>query len=424
MKRKRRLLIYCDEYPPAPKGGIGSVTQIVAEGLVRRGWQVAVAGSYEYGTMLPAVSQLNGVDVFRFSYFDFLRFVPRPLRRVCKAMLRKTGLLSLLAARALECNERKIDELLGCLQIDAMELIDYIALLQEVKHSVTLRRFSVPSTLRVHGSVSFLNFHRGASHTAQLENDRRNFARADYISAVSEFAQQFVNEHLLEEPRPIEVLYNPIEDELLRGSKPNKTSNTILFYGKVTPAKGAFQVLKAFQAMADAFPDWSLVLMGGGDIAAAQCLVESRCRDRIRFTGYVDRAHVIQAIDEAAFVVAPSYFENFSMVPLEVMARQTAIIYTSRASGKEIIADGVNGLLIDPDDLRGLEAAMARLIRDEPLRNELATAGLRTVRENFALSVILDQLEEQYTSLIDCPQQNVVADTDPRATALLSHGLT
>lgn len=395
----KRILFYCDEYPPAKSGGIGSVTRIVAEGLVRKGYEITVAGSYEYGTDLPEISELKGVNIYRFTYFSFLKIVPVPLRKRAKSVLRKTGVLSRIAARDLRRNEQKIDQLLRRKGIEVMELVDFIALFQEIKQPVSLHSFSVPTTLRVHGSVSFLNRNRNVIQPQQLANDRMNFRRATAISAVSAYSRDFVNQYLLEEPREIAVIYNPVEEAVLQQSEPVKRQKTILFYGKITETKGAFQVIRAFQQLGAAFKDWNLELIGGGLLAEAKAIVQADFRERILFRGYVDRTAVLKAIDEAAFVVIPSYFENFSMAPLEVMARKTAIVYTRRTSGPEIIDDGTDGILVDPDDLQALTESMTRLASDEVFRTKLALAGYDKLTRCFTLPVILDQLEQHYQSV-------------------------
>lgn len=395
----KRILLYCDEYPPARSGGIGSVTKIVAEALAARNFHVVVAGSYESGSCMMGYSLVNGVHVYRFPYFRFLRFFPVSSHRLVKAVFRRTGGLSRKAAMDLAQNENKIAELIHSQKIEVVELIDFIALLKEIKQPVLLRKFDVPATLRIHGSVSFLNINKGIVEPVQLENDRRNFERADQLSSVSSYSKDFVNTQILKNPRIIEVIYNPIEEQLLNHSAKSSIGNTILFYGKITDTKGAFQVLKAFQAVVAEFPDWKLNMLGGGELERAERMITAENAERICLTGYVSRDQVISAIEEAAFVVIPSYFENFSMAPLEVMAKGKALIYTKRTSGPEIIDDGVNGLLVEPDNLTELQEKMIRLMTDSDFRNKLAAAGFETVKNKFTLSTSLDQLQKHYDSL-------------------------
>jgi glycosyltransferase involved in cell wall biosynthesis len=286
------------------------------------------------------------------------------------------------------------------MDIEIIELIDYIELLREIRQNISLQKFEIPSTMRIHGSVSFLNLNKGINHVIQLENDRKNFSRADKLTAVSKYSANFVNDKILYISREIIVIYNPIEESLLNKSA-TPSDKTILFFGKITKTKGAFQVLKAFQSITLEFPDWKLKMIGGGEIALAEKSITSENKDRIQLLGYVSRAEVISAIETSAFVVIPSYFENFSMAPLEVMAKHKTIIYTSRTSGPEIISDGLNGFLVEPDDLLELENKMRQLILNLKLRNKLATNGFETIKVRFSLGIILSQLQNHYNSLID-----------------------
>ena len=66
-----RILFYCDEYPPAPHGGIGRVTQIVAEALAVKGHYVVAAGynalfQSDKASISPQTEILqNGVHTYR-----------------------------------------------------------------------------------------------------------------------------------------------------------------------------------------------------------------------------------------------------------------------------------------------------------------------------------------------------------------------
>lgn len=396
----RRILIYCDEYPPAKSGGIGSVTKIIAEALAKQNHYVLVAGSYEYGSTSMETTEINGVRVYRFSYFNFLRFFPKKLHRSIKGVLRKLGVLSNLAKADLLRNEKMIAELLNEHQIEVIELVDYIALLKEIKQPIGLQTFNIPTTLRIHGSVSFLNINKGIQHEQQLKNDRLNFNRAKQLSAVSQYAADFVNNNLLSTQRFIHVIYNPIEGALLKKSK-QTSNNTILFIGKLTHTKGAFQVIKAFQAIAHSYPEWKLVLLGGGEELQAKQIIQPEFQNRIVITGYVQRSEVLAHIEASDFVVIPSYFENFSMVPLEVMAKQKAVIYTKRTSGPEIITDSQNGLLVEPDNLDEIIDKMTLLMEQPAKRMELATNGFHTVQTHFTTDRIVHQLVTHYQSLIN-----------------------
>ncbi|HMW67777.1 MAG TPA: glycosyltransferase family 4 protein, partial [Chitinophagaceae bacterium] len=88
----------------------------------------------------------------------------------------------------------------------------------------------------------------------------------------------------------------------------------------------------------------------------------------------------------AAVAVFPSYSECFSLAPLEAMAAGCAVIYTVNSSGPELIADGENGLLVNPDDVNAIAKAISRLVENSEFRESIANAGKRTVSERFDIT--------------------------------------
>ncbi|MBS7254392.1 glycosyltransferase family 4 protein [Flavobacterium branchiicola] len=394
------LLIYCDEYPPARSGGIGSVTKIVAEDLVNKGHNVIVVGSYEYGNKLPYFSVDHGVKIYRLTHFKFLRFFPSLMHRLVKAVFRKTFILSQIAKFDFIKTEGIIEKIIKNEKIECFELPDYIHLLSEIKGIVRFKNFKVPTTLRIHGSVSFLGINRGTIKKNQLKNDIAHFGRTQNQTAVSDFSKQFVIDHLNQVEKLITVVHNPVEFKLIK-EKPDfiRRSKTILFYGKIIKTKGAFQVINAFNVIGNLYLDWELLLIGGGEIEKAKSLLQPSLQNRVKFTGYLDRGQVVKAIDDSAFCLIPSQFENFSMAPLEVMARGKALIYTSATSGPEIIRTGYNGILVDPYNLEEIVENTKKLIENESYTEELALNGYSAVANNFTTEIISKKLISHYTSL-------------------------
>lgn len=117
------------------------------------------------------------------------------------------------------------------------------------------------------------------------------------------------------------------------------------------------------------------------------------------FLGFCDRDKVAEEIDNCAFACIPTYFENFSMVPLVIMGRTRAVIFTERTSGKEIIDDGVDGYTVNPENVDEIFIKMQYLINDEKKRNIFAEAGYNKVCKQFSSKSIVDSLLSYYSNL-------------------------
>ena len=148
--------------------------------------------------------------------------------------------------------------------------------------------------------------------------------------------------------------------------------------GPVIAALGRLHANKAFDTLIRAFaalPEGTLWLAGEGpergmlgDLAAALGVA-----DRVAFLGWQqDPQAVIRAAD---ILVCPSRHEPFGNVIAEGMACGRPVISTRSNGGRELIEDGVNGLLVPIDDAAAMADALAGLMADPALAAHLAEGG-------------------------------------------------
>ncbi|MFQ5599794.1 MAG: glycosyltransferase, partial [Candidatus Krumholzibacteriia bacterium] len=87
--------------------------------------------------------------------------------------------------------------------------------------------------------------------------------------------------------------------------------------------------------------------------------------------------------------VLPSRAEGMPLVVLEAMALGVPTLATAVAGPPEVIEDGTSGLLVPPDDVRALTAALERLADSPELRSRLGGAGARRTATHFSLEVMM-----------------------------------
>lgn len=390
------ILFYCNEYPPYKTGGIGTVTKIVAEALAKRGHNIYVVGYYPTNTTQPEYSEINGVHIYRLQC-AFRRNKLLLILYFLLLGLRKNKVIE----REVKYTEQKIEELIALHDIQILEFTDYYP--QNVyklsKH--VFKKFNIPTILRIHGCISFLQSYRGESNDISKINDSRHFKRCNHINAVSEFSLQYIlnnfdTSHFITQ----KVIPNPIENNFIKTNQPTN-SNTILYIGKLTKAKGCYSILKAFNLCAEKYPQLILHVAGYGNIEQAKSYIKPQFLDRVHFLGFCNREQIQKEIDNCAFACIPTYFENFSMVALEIMGRQRALIFTERTSGKEIIKDGENGFLVNPDNIEDIAKKIELLYNNKPLRDNLATSAYHTISEHYSSTIIVKKLEQYYQSILN-----------------------
>jgi glycosyltransferase involved in cell wall biosynthesis len=175
----------------------------------------------------------------------------------------------------------------------------------------------------------------------------------------------------------------------------------LLAVGRLIPIKGLDTLLRAVAAARTEVPGLTLELAGAGpEEDELRSLSTSLGLDEaVRFLGPV--SPIAPAYEGALAVVVPSRGEGFGMVALEAMERGRAVV-ASRVGGlPELVAPGETGLLVPPDDLEALRAAIVTVASDPARTAELGAAGRRRALERFPEEQPAERLDAIYRRALE-----------------------
>ena len=96
-----------------------------------------------------------------------------------------------------------------------------------------------------------------------------------------------------------------------------------------------------------------------------------------------------------SIVTANGLFEGIPLALVEALAYRIPVVATNTGSIPELLAGGA-GILVPEKSPEALKEALARLIENEELRNQLAETGFRKVQAEFDLGKISTELEELF----------------------------
>jgi len=163
---------------------------------------------------------------------------------------------------------------------------------------------------------------------------------------------------------------------------------TLAFAGRFGPQKALDVALDAV-ARVDGI---SLLLAGDGEGREELETRAASLADRVRFLGSLPRGQVLELFAAADAVLLSSAWENFPHTVVEALALGTPVIATAVGGVPEVVEDGVNGLLVPPNDVGALAKAIDRFFVDDELRDRLRAAATRSVAR-YAPEQVFGELE-------------------------------
>lgn len=167
--------------------------------------------------------------------------------------------------------------------------------------------------------------------------------------------------------------------------------------GRLVPVKNQALLLRAFALLRPEHAQARLVVVGDGPERAAleRLAVELGLAASVIFTG--SRRDIPQIMAALDIFILPSFSEGLSLTLLEAMAAGKPVVATRVGGNPEVVADGLNGLLVPSDDDAGLAAALRRLLREgDGVARKLAQAGQQQVVEKFSLEAMVHAYEAIY----------------------------
>ncbi|MDE3132287.1 MAG: glycosyltransferase family 4 protein, partial [Acidobacteriota bacterium] len=213
-------------------------------------------------------------------------------------------------------------------------------------------------------------------------------------------------------------------DETL-AQRPTDPTLKLVFVGQAVERKGLPLLLRAFEALREHIPT-ELTVIGPSEAELAPLLIDAR---GVRALGKVDDDVKHRELAAADVLAAPSLGgESFGMVLTEAFASGTTVVASDIAGYRDVVTDGVDGVLVPPADPQGLAEVLRELYYEPQRRLELARAAARTARR-FAWEHVALEVLESYKDAIAMPEPDgamqtigvrtgfVPADLQPRVRA-------
>lgn len=188
--------------------------------------------------------------------------------------------------------------------------------------------------------------------------------------------------------------------------------HTLLFLGMLMPGKGYVDLLRALPLVRERLGAVQAVFAGEWcsqrDKESAEQLVDRfELGSSVQFIGPVGAARKRELLETSDVFVFPSaHPEGQPFVILEAMAAGLPVVSTNWACIPEMVAAGVNGLLVNPGDIEGLAEKICTLLSDDSLRQKMAQASRERYLQEFTFERFSERMRNVFVEVLDGVQAN------------------
>jgi phosphatidylinositol alpha-mannosyltransferase len=232
--------------------------------------------------------------------------------------------------------------------------------------------------------------------TANVLGARRVYSKLHARIAVSEAArwtaERYYGGHYTVIPNGVDLEPLPLEP------KPASDCLRLLFVGRAEERKGLPVLLRAFEALRKAGVAARLTVAGATREEVEPYLMDV---EGVDIAGRVSEDEKKRLLREADLVCAPSLGgESFGMVLTEAFAAGTPVVASDIAGYRDVVRDGVDGVLVPVGQPAELGEALLALALD-PERRARMGAAARAGAERFSWPHVTDRVTETYEEAIE-----------------------
>ncbi|WP_457936107.1 glycosyltransferase family 4 protein [Mesorhizobium sp. 10J20-29] len=361
-----RILVFASSYGHIIGGGPVLAPLLMAS-LAERGHEIMVITDRAPKT-LPEDEMNDGVRVLRMPFVQAL-----------------SGDIALIATL-----RRQVEALKHSLRPDLVYI--FSSGRGEMFHHLTRSAHAAPMVVTLHDLFP-------PSRYAPEAMVGRNLRSADWIIGCSEATTAWAVKQLPEIGKRATTILNAVPTPAASAIQADR--KRLLFPGRLVAKKGCDLALRAFADLSSSDPALRMDIAGDGPEAEAlQTLAgDLGIAGKVMFHGGVGRSTLLDLMAGSLAVTVPSRDEPFGLVALEAAHMGRPVVAAAVGGLPEIVLHERTGMLVPPDDVPALTAALRSLIDDPGRADRLGAEAAETARRGFQWNRFVESYEDLFSRI-------------------------
>ena len=295
------------------------------------------------------------------------------------------------------------------LEVFESQALDLLHVHYAIPHSVSsllARSMAAPRRLPFITTLHGTDITLVGSNRSYLPITKFSIEQSDGVTTISRYLlQQTIKEFDIK--RPMEVIPNFVNCDLytrkdnpeLRAKWAPNGEPILMHLSNFRPVKRLTDVVEIFVLVRAKMPA-KLVLIGDGpDRGAAEYLVrKNKLQKDVLFLGKQDQ--VYEKLSLADLFLMPSQLESFGLAALEAMACEVPVIATNVGGVPEVIEHGVDGYLVEPEDVESAAKFAIEILSRADRGREMGRIARLNAKKKFCSNDVIPQYEAYYHKVL------------------------
>lgn len=225
------------------------------------------------------------------------------------------------------------------------------------------------------------------------------YKMATEIYANSKATKKDIVEHFNVPSSKVKVVYNAVKDYGIMPKE--KRPYQLVYAGRLHTSKGIDTLLEALPAVVKLYKNVELLVLGGSLTGNAikkyqQIVDDIDIKENVRFLGNQPKEKVLEIFANSQVTIVPSLVEAFGFVVIESFSVGTPVIGSNTTGIAEIIRDGKDGLLFEPDNSKALSQKIIHILSSPKQQRLYSKSCYERFKKTFEVECATKALVKEF----------------------------
>jgi len=234
------------------------------------------------------------------------------------------------------------------------------------------------------------------------DTEKKILKLADKVTTVSHNTGKELEYYYNLHKKDISVIGNGVDEKYFHPVENENDKINILYAGRLDQKKGLFELVQSARDICATYENVFFKIAGSGPFLnnLLNYVHKNGLSDRVLFYGHVDRNTLRSLYQNSSIFLLPSYYEGLPNVILEAMSCGLPIVATDVGGISEVVHQGDNGFLIQPQDHIQISNSLKTVINDKSLRMKMGNKSRSYIIKHNTWNEISNRYIRQYEELL------------------------